>query len=90
MGNRKYICQNVPYCEYRENGTIYEVTLSYTTVKGEDIKRLYDAYVEDGVLYVEAIKVDTFNKFLNENSEFSVCKKNVRFCTNSFLVCIVD
>lgn len=90
MEKRKYVCQNIPYFEYRKNDTIYEVTLSYTTVKGEDAKYLYDAYVEDGVLYIEAIKIDTFNKFLSKKTEFSVCKKDICFFTNSFRVCIVD
>jgi hypothetical protein len=90
MEKRKYICKNVPYFQYRTNDTIYEVTLAYTTDEGEDAKYIYDAYVEDGILYVEQIKIDVFNKFLNEHSEFSICKKDVCFCTNSFRVKVFD
>lgn len=87
MKKRKYICQNMPYFQYRTNGTIYEVTLSYTTAKGKVAKYLYDAYVEDGVLYVEETKIDVLDVFLKEQA---VVKKNICFFTNSFCVTIVD
>ena len=86
MEKRKYICQNMPYFQYRTNDTIYEVTLSYTP-EGKVAEYLYDAYVEDGVLYIEEIKIDVLDVFLKERT---LVKKNICFFTNSFSVTVVD